>query len=108
MVARGKRLSKKNRVTRRGNSLKASNARLEVRRNVLSSLNALLEEVGADALQVDRMTKPTEQAFDRLLRVLEKRCSAPELKKRFQKEMQRWVDNAGLPQNLRAPAVISD
>ena len=108
MVARGKRLSKKTRVTRRGNSLKASNARLEVRRNVLSSLNALLEEVGADALQVDRMTKPTEQAFDRLLRVLEKRCSTPELKKRFQKEMQRWVDNAGLPQNLRAPAVISD
>ena len=84
MVARGKRLSKKTRATRRGNSLKASNARLEVRRNVLSSLNALLEEVGADALQVDRMTKPTEQAFDRLLRVLEKRCSRPELKQRFQ------------------------
>ena len=77
LVARAKRLSNKIRLTRRGNSLKVSNARLEVRRNVLSSLNALLEEVGADALQVDRMTKPIAQAFDRLLRVLENRCSPP-------------------------------
>ena len=46
------------RKTRRADILKKSNERLESRRAALRALNVLLDEVGADALQMDTYNKP--------------------------------------------------
>ena len=94
-----KRLARK---TRRADVLKKSNERLEARRAALRVFNALLDEVGADALQMDTYNKPPEQALDRALRVLDARCSEAEHRDRFANAVRQWVNNAGLlPQGVR-------
>lgn len=80
----------------RAASLQASNARLKARRTVVVVFNSLLEEIGADALTLDRKAHPAAETLERVLRVLDRRCVTDSHKERFERAVRQWVDNAGL------------
>ena len=82
------------------------------RRAALLQLNALAEEVGAAAAQVDPRTAPAADV-ERAIHVLEPRCQQPVLADRLRTAVQAWVDNGGQlqaelapPPDLSSPAAL--
>ena len=67
--------------TKRRQSLGTSNLKLQGRRRAVAEFNALLGQLGADALSLGREVVP--DCLERVLRLLDKRCIEEPAKARF-------------------------
>ena len=74
------------------------------RRAALCDLNALADEVGAGAVQLDTRTcAPAD--VERAIYIVQARCQEAALAQRLRLAVQRWVDNGGKLEAQLAPAV---
>ena len=79
--------------TERRQSFGACNLKLQGRRRAVAEFNALLGQLGADALSLGREVVP--DCLERVLRLLDKRCIEEPAKDRFRAAVFQWVDNGG-------------
>ena len=81
-----------------------ANKRLTARRDALRKLNKLLTDLSLQALHL-RVKALDKSNFDRVLRLLERRCMATDQKTRLREAVTEWVNNGGtLPDGVRLAA----
>ena len=103
-----KKRSRKEQRQARAASLLEANTRLEARRVAIRKLNSLVEEAlpGVDKLDYKSFDNG---AFERILRLLNRRCQTEPQRSQFREAVQEWVDNKGqLPGGLRLVTVAEN
>ena len=103
-----KKRSRKEQRQARAASLLEANTRLEARRAAIRKLNSLVEEAlpGVDKLDYKSFDNG---AFERILRLLNRRCQTEPQRSQFREAVQEWVDNKGqLPGGLRLVTVAEN